>query len=116
MARAVDLRAAAGVLPAPADSPGPARRRRAGRRGRRLARRGRRRLERNPAGTPRAACGPEVYGRWEPAQLTAALSGYGITTGQIGRRIDGKTVNRRGPARADILTAITERNQNRGGG
>ena len=59
---------------------------------------------------------PEVYGRWEPAQLTAALSGYGITTGQIGRRIDGKTVNRRGPAHADIMTAITERNQNRGGG
>ena len=59
---------------------------------------------------------PEVYGRWEPAQLTTALSGYGITTGQIGRRIDGKTVNRRGPARADILTAVTERNRNRGGG
>ena len=59
---------------------------------------------------------PDVYGRWEPAQLTTALSGYGITTGQIGRRIDGKTVNRRGPARADILTAITERNQNRGDG
>jgi DNA segregation ATPase FtsK/SpoIIIE, S-DNA-T family len=59
---------------------------------------------------------PEIYGRWEPAQLTTALSGYGITTGQIGRRIDGKTVNRRGPARADILSAITERNQNRGGG
>jgi DNA segregation ATPase FtsK/SpoIIIE, S-DNA-T family len=59
---------------------------------------------------------PETYGRWEPAQLTTALSGYGITTGQIGRRIDGKTVNRRGPARADITAAITERNQNRGGG
>ena len=55
MARAIAARAAAGVLPAPADSPGPARRRRAGRRGRRLAARGRRRLERNPAGTPRAA-------------------------------------------------------------
>jgi DNA segregation ATPase FtsK/SpoIIIE, S-DNA-T family len=59
---------------------------------------------------------PEVYARWEPAQLTAALSGYGIRAGQIGRRIDGKTVNRRGPARADITAAITERNQNRGGG
>jgi DNA segregation ATPase FtsK/SpoIIIE, S-DNA-T family len=59
---------------------------------------------------------PETYGRWEPAQLTTALSGYGITTGQIGRRIDGKTVNRRGPAQADILRAVTERNRNRGGG
>ena len=55
MARAIEARAAAGVLPAPADDPGPARRRRAGRRGRRLARRGRRRLERDPPGTPRAA-------------------------------------------------------------
>ena len=59
---------------------------------------------------------PDVYGRSEPAQLTAALAGFGITTGQIGRRIDGRTVNRRGPARADILRAVTERNRNRGGG
>jgi S-DNA-T family DNA segregation ATPase FtsK/SpoIIIE len=57
---------------------------------------------------------PEVYGRWEPAQLTAALAVHHIRAGQIGRRIDGKTVNRRGPTRADILTAITHRNQNRG--
>ena len=115
MARAVEARAAAGVLPAPADTP-----------------------DRPaadvladvaavwPAGEDAAwnetllerlaQLRPEVYARWEPAQLTTALSGYGITTGQIGRRIDGKTVNRRGPAHADILTAITERNRNRGGG
>lgn len=61
-----------------------------------------------------AAARPEVYGRWEPAQLTAALANHDISTGQIGRRIDGKTVNRRGPARADIQSAITLRNQNRG--
>jgi len=59
---------------------------------------------------------PEVYGRWEPAQLTAALATHSITTGQIGRRIDGKTVNRRGPTRGDITTAVTERNRNRGSG
>jgi S-DNA-T family DNA segregation ATPase FtsK/SpoIIIE len=56
---------------------------------------------------------PEVYGRWEPAQLTAALSAHQVKVSQIGRRIDGKTVNRRGPARADIMTAVTRRNQNR---
>jgi S-DNA-T family DNA segregation ATPase FtsK/SpoIIIE len=59
---------------------------------------------------------PDVYGRWEPAQLTAALAVHHIRAGQIGRRIDGKTVNRRGPAHADILTAVTRRNQNRGNG
>ena len=61
-----------------------------------------------------ASLRPEVYGRWEPAQLTTALSGYGVKAGQIGRRVDGKTINRRGPAHADILAAITRRNQNRG--
>ena len=115
MARAIDLRAAAGVLPAPADAP---------------ARHAADVLADVAAVWPPgedaawnetllehlAQLRPEVYGRWEPAQLTTALAGYGVTTGQIGRRIDGRTVNRRGPARADITTAITERNQNRGGG
>jgi DNA segregation ATPase FtsK/SpoIIIE, S-DNA-T family len=55
---------------------------------------------------------PDAYGRWEPAQLTAALAGHGIRAGQIGRRIDGKTVNRRGPVHADVLAAVTRRNQN----
>jgi S-DNA-T family DNA segregation ATPase FtsK/SpoIIIE len=114
MARAIEARAAAGVLPDPSDS-----------------------AQARPAADVLADVAaiwptgedaawnetllerlaqlrPEVYARWEPAQLTTALAGYGITTGQIGRRIDGKTVNRRGPARADITTAITERNQNRG--
>ena len=56
MARAIEARAAAGVLPEPAGRPGPPGRRRAGRRGRDLARRGRRRLERDPAGTARRSC------------------------------------------------------------
>lgn len=59
---------------------------------------------------------PDVYGKWEPAQLTAALGNHGVKVGQIGRRIDGRTVNRRGPAHADLMTAITTRNQNRGNG
>jgi S-DNA-T family DNA segregation ATPase FtsK/SpoIIIE len=115
MARAIEARAAAGVLPEPQD--GPAR----------------------PAADVLADVAaiwpagedaawnetllerltnlrPETYGRWEPAQLTTALAGFGIGTGQIGRRVGGKTVNRRGPAHADILRAVTERNRNRGGG
>jgi S-DNA-T family DNA segregation ATPase FtsK/SpoIIIE len=57
---------------------------------------------------------PDTYRGWEPVQLTAALATHGIKAGQIGRRIDGKTVNRRGPSHADVLTAVTQRNQNRG--
>ena len=99
------------------DAPGPPGRGRAGRRGRDLARRGGRRLERDPARAADRSCGPEVYGRWEPAPADhRAWPATGSATGQIGRRIDGKTVNRRGPARADILRAVTERNRNRGGG
>ena len=83
MARAIEAaRRRRGRCPPPPtdrDRPGCGRARR---RSRRLARRGRRRLERDPAGTPRAACGPEVYARWEPAQLTTALSGYGIRPGR----------------------------------
>jgi S-DNA-T family DNA segregation ATPase FtsK/SpoIIIE len=116
MARAIDLRSGAGVLPAPGTS------------GREL-----------PAYDVLADVAaiwptgedaawnetllerltnlrPDVYGRWEPGQLTAALSTFGIRTGQVGRRIDGKTVNRRGPAHADVLAAVTHRSQNRGDG
>jgi S-DNA-T family DNA segregation ATPase FtsK/SpoIIIE len=57
---------------------------------------------------------PDVYDGWTAAQLTSALSTHGVSVRQIGRRIDGKTVNRRGPARADLMTAITERKQKRG--
>jgi DNA segregation ATPase FtsK/SpoIIIE, S-DNA-T family len=57
--------------------------------------------------------GFEVYDGWTPAQLTAALGTHGVAVRQIGRRIDGKTVNRRGPDLADIQAAITQRSQNR---
>ncbi|MEU4199046.1 cell division protein FtsK [Streptomyces sp. NPDC026294] len=66
---------------------------------------------------------PEVYGPWvdlEPAeraaQLTTALKPYGISTGQVGRRIHGKTVNRTGFTRAHVVQAITQRNQKRAAG
>jgi S-DNA-T family DNA segregation ATPase FtsK/SpoIIIE len=50
----------------------------------------------------------DIHATWKPAQLTAALSTHGIEVGQVGRRIDGKTANRRGPSRAGIDSAITE--------
>jgi S-DNA-T family DNA segregation ATPase FtsK/SpoIIIE len=59
---------------------------------------------------------PDVYAGWKPAQLTAALSGHGVPVGQVGRRIEGKTVNRRGPARVDLDAAVAERNRKRAAG
>ncbi|WP_314411988.1 cell division protein FtsK [Streptomyces sp. DSM 40484] len=63
---------------------------------------------------------PEVYGPWaelEPAEraahLTTVLKPYGISTGQVGRRIKGKTVNRTGFTRAHLTTAIAERDGKR---
>jgi S-DNA-T family DNA segregation ATPase FtsK/SpoIIIE len=58
---------------------------------------------------------PDVYAGWKPAQLTAALDVHGVKVDQIGRRVRGKTVNRRGPSHADITTAIAERNRKRSG-
>ena len=59
---------------------------------------------------------PEVYGPWgeldgeaKTAQLTNALKPHGIKTGQVGRRVDGKTVNQRGITRAHLTAAIAER-------
>ena len=54
---------------------------------------------------------PDAYAGWEPEQLTAALKGHRIEVRQIGRRIDGKTVNRRGAARVGIHAAITKRSE-----
>jgi S-DNA-T family DNA segregation ATPase FtsK/SpoIIIE len=54
---------------------------------------------------------PEVYAGWTGAQLTSALSTHGVGVRQIGRRIDGKTVNRRGPSLTDIRAAIAERSK-----
>ncbi|MGG7573560.1 cell division protein FtsK [Streptomyces sirii] len=59
---------------------------------------------------------PEVYGEWAAEQLTAALKPYGIETVQIGRRINGKVVNRRGIERAHITTAVAERDGKRDAG
>ncbi|WP_028810398.1 cell division protein FtsK [Streptomyces flavidovirens] len=63
---------------------------------------------------------PELYGPWaemEPAekarQLTTALKPYGVSTGQVARRINGKTVNRTGFERSRIPTAIAERDRKR---
>ena len=52
---------------------------------------------------------PDVYGEWTAEQLTASLKPLGISTIQIGRRVDGKVVNRRGIARTDIANAVAER-------
>ncbi|MEU8590728.1 cell division protein FtsK [Streptomyces sp. NPDC048664] len=56
---------------------------------------------------------PEVYTGWEPETLAAALKPLGISTIQVGRRIDGKVVNRRGVDRSHITAAIAERDGKR---
>ncbi|WP_199819081.1 cell division protein FtsK [Streptomyces sp. FxanaA7] len=56
---------------------------------------------------------PEVYSGWEPETLSAALKPLGLSTIQVGRRVDGKVVNRRGIERAHITTAIAERDGRR---
>lgn len=58
----------------------------------------------------------EAYRGWTAEQLAAALKPYGIETVQIGRRIDGKTINRRGITREHLTKAITDRNRDRGNG
>ncbi len=56
---------------------------------------------------------PDVYGTWSGEQLTAALKPYGVKTGQVwGTTEDGKGANRRGIKRADILTAVAQRDGN----
>jgi S-DNA-T family DNA segregation ATPase FtsK/SpoIIIE len=59
---------------------------------------------------------PDIYTGWKPAQLTAALDLHGVKVAQIGRRVRGKTVNRRGPSQADITAAIAERSRKHGAG
>ncbi|MEU1540986.1 cell division protein FtsK [Actinacidiphila glaucinigra] len=66
---------------------------------------------------------PELYGPWgemEPAdkarQLTTSLKLHGVSTGQVARRINGKTVNRTGFERAHIAAAIAERDRKRSAG
>ncbi|MFF1319840.1 cell division protein FtsK [Streptomyces chartreusis] len=66
---------------------------------------------------------PDVYGAWaeldakpKAEALTASLKPFGVATDQIGRRIDGKTVNKRGIKRDDLAAAITQRNEKRAAG
>jgi S-DNA-T family DNA segregation ATPase FtsK/SpoIIIE len=58
----------------------------------------------------------EVYDGWAPDALAAALKPHGISTVQVGRRINGKVVNRRGIDRSHITAAIAERDGNRDAG
>ncbi|BFV58724.1 FtsK/SpoIIIE domain-containing protein [Kitasatospora sp. CMC57] len=60
-----------------------------------------------------AALDEARYGGWEPEQLALVLKPHGIDTVQIGRRINGKVVNRRGVELAAIRDSITRRNQQR---
>jgi S-DNA-T family DNA segregation ATPase FtsK/SpoIIIE len=59
---------------------------------------------------------PEVYDGWDPDALAAALKPLGIATIQVGRRVDGKVVNRRGVDRSHITAAIAERDGKRDAG
>ncbi|UQU67535.1 cell division protein FtsK [Couchioplanes caeruleus] len=59
---------------------------------------------------------PETYSGLAPEELATLLNPLGVDTMQIGRRIEGKTVNRRGVAAADITAAITERDRKRRAG
>ncbi|MFF8095751.1 cell division protein FtsK [Streptomyces sp. NPDC016675] len=58
----------------------------------------------------------DVYGGWDPEGLSAALKPYGVSTIQVGRRVKGKVVNRRGIDRSHITTAIAERDGKRDAG
>ncbi|MFD8570920.1 FtsK/SpoIIIE domain-containing protein [Streptomyces sp. NPDC059639] len=58
---------------------------------------------------------PEVYGGWKGENVTSALKPHGITTrGVAGTTDDGERTTRRGIVRADLTTAIAERDGNRG--
>ncbi|KWT63167.1 cell division protein FtsK [Streptomyces albus subsp. albus] len=59
---------------------------------------------------------PEVYDGWEPDALAAALKPHGVSTVQVGRRVNGKVVNRRGIERAHITAVIAERDGKRDAG
>jgi len=56
---------------------------------------------------------PDTYTDWTAVDLGNAAAAYGVATVQIGRREGGKVVNRKGIDRADVLKAITERDQRR---
>jgi DNA segregation ATPase FtsK/SpoIIIE, S-DNA-T family len=57
----------------------------------------------------------EVYGGWKGENVTSALKPFGIKTRDVaGTTDDGQRTTRRGIVRADITTAIAERDKNRG--
>ncbi|WP_399942882.1 cell division protein FtsK [Streptomyces sp. BBFR25] len=58
----------------------------------------------------------DVYGGWDPESLAAALKPHGVSTIQVGRRIKGKVVNRRGIDRSHVTAVIAERDGNRDAG
>ncbi|MFF4751772.1 cell division protein FtsK [Streptomyces sp. NPDC002514] len=58
----------------------------------------------------------EVYDGWDPESLAAALKPHGVSTLQVGRRINGKVVNRRGIDRSQIVAVIAERDGKRDAG
>lgn len=57
-----------------------------------------------------------VYDGWDPEGLAAALKPHGVVTIQVGRRVNGKVVNRRGIDCSHITAAIAERDGNRDAG
>ncbi|MFI1360796.1 cell division protein FtsK [Streptomyces sp. NPDC020898] len=58
----------------------------------------------------------DVYDGWTPEALASALKPHGVSTVQVGRRVGGKVVNRRGVDRSHIVTSIAERDGNRDAG
>jgi S-DNA-T family DNA segregation ATPase FtsK/SpoIIIE len=56
---------------------------------------------------------PALYTGWEATNLSSALKPYGVDTVQIGRRVDGKVVNRWGVVRTGITNLIAERDRKR---
>lgn len=60
---------------------------------------------------------PEVYGGWKGETVTSNLRPHGVTAQDVWGTTDkGKGTTRRGIARADITTAITQRDGKRSGG
>jgi S-DNA-T family DNA segregation ATPase FtsK/SpoIIIE len=57
---------------------------------------------------------PDVYGEWKGENVTAALTPWGVKTGQVwGQTDEGEGANRRGIQRADVAAAITRRDADR---
>ncbi|MDQ1295511.1 MAG: segregation ATPase FtsK/SpoIIIE, family [Actinomycetota bacterium] len=56
---------------------------------------------------------PDTYTGWTPETLAATLKPYGIDTVQIGRRVNGAVVNRRGIVRAHLAAVAAEHDRQR---